>query len=327
MKRFDRACGVALILLVLAAFAFRSGPDIPSRNDLEAAAERREGRSQVGASKRRGYGTGTVRARYRAATPSPPVSDRTGGTNGQIIVGGIVGVAAVWVLVRVMLLFFGLGRSVTRDLVHLAGGGSVSTLPQYGVVRPHRERPLERRLRSEDLIVRLCDESGWLLVSQEHDHYVVRSGDPTTQQYVNIRWKPTAHNVLFTCWFPVRFSLERDAPGLNARLMLRSRDLHYAAWKMDIGGSTEACFYVGSSLPASSLDSRVFGFVCQEITWEINAFHAELRSKFAYGGGQVGGDARSAVRQEFRGGLPMRQGDNLPVRRDDNNVTGTWYTN
>lgn len=249
------------------------------------------------------------------------LAGRKDGLSGEILAEGLLGIMAVWLLVRVILIFFHLGRCVTRDVVHLATGGTVRTLPQHGVVRPHRLQP------PQDFIERLCHESGWLLVSRENDIYTVRSGDHTVQQNVYVRWNPRLRNVLFQGFFPVRFSLEREAPGLNARLLMRNRDLCWSSWAMDIGQSCEACLHVAASLPPENLDARLFGRVCQEIVGEINAFHAELRSKFQYSVGQVSVDNPYRVQQEFRGDLPRRQGENLPVRRQQGLEPDVWYTN
>lgn len=253
------------------------------------------------------------------------LGDAKGGPASTLLAVGFVGVIAAWLLVRVMLICFHLGRCVTRDVVHLATGGSVRTLPQHGIVRPHRERSSQ----GMGFIERLCYESGWLLVSQENDVCVVRSGDHTSQVRVQVRWSPRFLNVVFWARFPVRFSLEREAPGLNARLLMRNRDLHWSSWTMELGESCEACPYVTASVPPEGLSAELFGHVCQEIVGEINAFHAELHSKFAYGLGQATMDTsyRVQVQQDVRGGLPMRQGNNLPVRRQGENLPGVWYQN
>jgi hypothetical protein len=249
------------------------------------------------------------------------LAGRRDGLSGEILAGGLLGIMAVWLLVRVMLIFFHLGRCVTRDVVHLATGGTVRTLPQHGVVRPHRLQS------SQDFIERLCWESGWLLVARENDMYTVRSGDHTVQQMVYVRWSPQFASALFYSFFPVRFSLEREAPGLYARLMMRNQDLHWSAWSTDLGGSCEACPMVKALIPAGSLNARLFAQVCQEIAGEINAFHAELRGKLRYSLGQVGGDTPYRVPQEFPGDTPMRQAENLPVRRQQGLEPGVWYTN
>jgi hypothetical protein len=93
--------------------------------------------------------------------------------------------------------------------------------------------------------------------------------------------------------------------------MMRNQDLHWSAWSTDLGGSCEACPMLKALIPAGSLNAPLFGRVCQEIVGEINAFHAELRSKLRYSVGQVGGDTPYRVPQEFRGGVPGRQGENL----------------
>lgn len=77
--------------------------------------------------------------------------------------------------------------------------------------------------------------------------------------------------------------------------------------------------YVVASLPTESLNVHLFGRVCQEIAGEINAFHAELRSKLQYSVGQVVMNGPyPAVRQEVRGGVPQRQSGQVP---------GVWHVN
>ena len=201
---------------------------------------------------------------------------RGGGAGGHIFALGFVGIIAAWLLVRIMLIVFYLGRCVIRDAVHLATGGcALGTLPQHGAVQPQRLRG------PQDFIERLCRQSGWLLVSREHDRYVVRSGDHTAQHEVHIRWNPSFANTVFQGWFPIRFSLEREAPGLYARLMLRNRDLHWSSWTMDLGGSCEACTYVAASLPTESLNARLFGSVCREIAGEAQRFSCRAAGQVA----------------------------------------------
>jgi hypothetical protein len=174
-----------------------------------------------------------------------------------------------------------------------------------------RGRPQVRG--TADVIEQRCREAGWVFVSREVDLYRVRSGDYKSPVYIDIRSSERFSSAVFMSWFPIRFSLEKPPAGLFARVLLRSLSLTWGSWQMSIGQSSEACLCVRARLPAAALTAELFRDVCEEIAGEIRAFHQELHDKFAYNMGTVMTDGPTPG---GRGGLAVRQDDNLP---------GVWY--
>lgn len=141
----------------------------------------------------------------------------------------------------------------------------------------------ESRRRQDELIPRLCHESGrWLMVRREGDRYIVQARDHRAVHEISVRDNGNTYTVLFQGWFPVRFSLDNPPSGLFARLLLRNMELHFSAWAIAIGGSCEACPTVAALVPRRSLDAALFNTVCHEIRDELIAFHNELHAKFRY---------------------------------------------
>jgi hypothetical protein len=156
--------------------------------------------------------------------------------------------------------------------------------------QPARRQGPQDTHHPHDTIERLCLDSGWVFISREVDYYRVRSGGHQSNVYVDIRSSERFSNMLFQCWFPIRFSLEKPPSGLFGRVLLRSHDLHWSAWRLCIGGSCEACLYLCTVLPAGSVNAALFRDVCEEMAGETRAFLHELRDKFNYGPGTAVGD-------------------------------------
>lgn len=133
-----------------------------------------------------------------------------------------------------------------------------------------------------DVIERLCQATGMVLVSREADRYQVRNSDHTRRQYIDIVYAESFASVLFQTWLPIKFSLEHEPKGLFARVLLRNLDLRWSCWAMTIGGSCEACLTLVTHLPHAALNAELFATVCREMVGEVNGFHQELRDKFRY---------------------------------------------
>ena len=137
--------------------------------------------------------------------------------------------------------------------------------------------------RQEDLMTRLCRESGrWLITRRGGDCVWVQANDNRAVCEIMIRDSTNVLSVLFQNWFPVRFSLQNPPSGLFGRLLLRNLELHFAGWAVSIGESCEACLTLAAQVPRSALTASLFDFICREIRDEINGFHQELHDKFLY---------------------------------------------
>jgi hypothetical protein len=146
----------------------------------------------------------------------------------------------------------------------------------------------------EDLIEHLCGQTRTLIISREGTDYWVRP--PCAARTQSIRVGVGGSDVLFQQHFCVKFPLDRETPGLFARLMLRNFDLHYGAWSMHIAGQCDGNLSVAARIPIAGLDVTVFESVCRELIDEIERFGQELHDKFKWGvGPAVGGQA--SVRQ------------------------------
>ncbi len=154
----------------------------------------------------------------------------------------------------------------------------VDKQPQTVIPKP-QPRPVPVAV---DLIERLCRETGWLLAEKEGDLYRVRPGDHRPRQYINIRHS-TGTNVIFQTWFPVRFPLDKEQPGLFARVLLRNFSLKWSLWATSIEESCEAVLSLSARVPAEGLDARLFDSICSEMVAEVRDFHLELHNKFKYG--------------------------------------------
>jgi hypothetical protein len=235
---------------------------------------------------------------------------RQGGVAPHLIGAGFVAVALVWLVIHAVAIVLQMAMTLARSIT-----GDAAAVPARGRRIRQSVHVRHAQLPPYDLIERLCVESGWLLTGRQADLYQVRPCDPRAIHYVDIRYKEPYPNVVFQCWFPIRFPLQQPS-GLSERLLMRNKNLHWSSWTMTIGQSCEACLYVGASIPPSSLNAWLFGNVCQELVNEVRAFHQELHDRFRY---SLGGDAVEAPYlppQPGRSGVPQRRGDNLP---------GVWY--
>ena len=84
--------------------------------------------------------------------------------------------------------------------------------------QPARRQGPQDTHHPHDTIERLCLDSGWVFISREVDYYRVRSGGHQSNVYVDIRSSERFSNMLFQCWFPIRFSLEKPPSGLFGRV-------------------------------------------------------------------------------------------------------------
>ena len=101
-----------------------------------------------------------------------------------ILVAGLLAIGALWVLVRLLAAAIAF---VQRCWMQLLAGGIAKTIPRRDVGRNIGGTYVYQPYlpESDDLITQLCRESKWLLVSQDHDCYVVRSGDPAAQRSIS----------------------------------------------------------------------------------------------------------------------------------------------
>jgi hypothetical protein len=152
--------------------------------------------------------------------------------------------------------------------------------------------------RQQEMIPRLCAESSrWTVVSREVDAYQVRNDDGRRPVYIRVNQSRGATTTHFQAFFPIRFSLEREPPGLFARILLRNFHLKLATWGMFIGGSCEACLYLAAQVPTAGLDAAWFDFICEEILAEMNSLQDELHAKFSYQVAAPGNDPGYPVGQ------------------------------
>jgi hypothetical protein len=138
----------------------------------------------------------------------------------------------------------------------------------------------------------------WQINSRDGDWYTVTPTDSRRTHRIHVRHSPKLVVVNFSASFGMRFSLAEEPRGLFARILMRSHDLGFASWHMDIQKSCEAQPYLFARWPASAMTPRVFDAVCNEMHQELDAFAYELRSKFQYAGGGAG---LPAIRPDGRG--------------------------
>lgn len=170
-------------------------------------------------------------------------------------------------------------RPWVKEVLHI-GGSPQAPRP----VPPPSAPPAQRR---EDLIERLCRESGvWAVSHTEPGRYVVIANDHTRRRDVHIRWRPTAYSVQFQCWLELTFPLDRTPSGLFARVLMRNFETSWGAWFVSLGRSMEAHLCCAAGVPVSAVDVGLFDHVCRELTNEVNGFSRELADKFAYDPGQ-----------------------------------------
>jgi hypothetical protein len=154
-------------------------------------------------------------------------------------------------------------------------------------------------------IIQACRETGaWRIMASRGDWYSVANTDDRRQHEISVRYSESLTVVKFSCRFSIGFPLQREPPGLCARILMRSHDLCYAKWVMTISDSCEGQPYLYAQWPASALTPKVFNAICSEMHRETETFGYELRSKFQYGGTYVppqGTAGVPAVRVDNRG--------------------------
>jgi hypothetical protein len=170
--------------------------------------------------------------------------------------------------------------------------------------------------RRKTKIELLCEKTRkWAVVRFDKvDYFTVRTLGPCEVYSINIRHHRKHTSTLFQTWLPVNFSLGNTPSGLFGKLLLRSWDLNWSAWGINIGDSCEAIAAVSALVPTMALDAELFDDICREQTEEVAAMHKELRDKFKYAGQSGGSYAHADVRQAASG-VPMRRPDNLPKWR------------
>jgi hypothetical protein len=138
--------------------------------------------------------------------------------------------------------------------------------------------------RPKTQIERLCDKSRkWMVLSYDKlDHYRLRTTSSRTVYEICVRHHPQRQSTRFQCWLPIRFSLENPPSGLFGRLLLRSWELAWSSWNINILQSCEASACVTCLVPRAALDIGLFDDICTEQSEEVAAFHKELRDKFNY---------------------------------------------
>lgn len=164
-------------------------------------------------------------------------------------------------------------------------------------------------------IERMCRQTGrWAVINfDKQDNFTVRSVRTRTVYPINVRHHPKRTTTRFQTWLPVRFPLGNPPPGLFGKLLLRSWDLSWSGWCLNIVDSCEATACVTALVPSMALDAVLFDAICQEQTEEVAAFHQELRDKFNYAG-QFGGGYAAAEARQAGPGVPMLRPDN-PLQR------------
>ena len=112
------------------------------------------------------------------------------------------------------------------------------------------------------------------------DRYWLRTTSGREVHDVLVGYHRKFHNTVFQTWLPIRFSLDNPPSGLFGRLLMRSWDLRWSAWIVNIGESCEATICVKACIPTVALDAKLLDGICQEQTEEVAAFQKELRDKF-----------------------------------------------
>lgn len=168
-------------------------------------------------------------------------------------------------------------------------------------------------LRRRDPIDRLCRKSGnWVMTEVEanYRHWVTHRRDRADYPVMVLHGSHHT-STRFQCWLPVRFPLANPPSGLFGRLMLRSWDLNWSSWVLNIGESCEAKACVTALVPNRALDTNLFNIICQEQVEEVSGMHKELRDKFQYSGQFRGGPPASSMGGS---GMPVRWQGDLPQR-------------
>lgn len=169
--------------------------------------------------------------------------------------------------------------------------------------------------RRKTKIELMCRQTGrWAMINfDKQDNFTVRTISACTVYPINVRHHPKRTTTRFQTWLPVRFPLGNPPSGLFGKLLLRSWDLPWSAWCINIVDSCEATACVSALVPSKALDAVLFDAICQEQTQEVAAFHQELRDKFHYAG-QSGGGFAAAEGRPAGPGVPMPWPGNPPQR-------------
>jgi hypothetical protein len=144
----------------------------------------------------------------------------------------------------------------------------------------------ERRPLIEQIVAK---SPAWQILRRDGDMHRITSADSGSLTPIVVRAPKQRPFVVFNAFLPIRFSLERTPQGLFARLLFRSNALGLSSWNMDIAESCEALPYLFAQVPRDSLTPFLFDLICREMTEEIRSFRQELRDRFSYGIGPVGG--------------------------------------
>lgn len=148
-------------------------------------------------------------------------------------------------------------------------------------------------LWKQDLIVSRSRQTGkWVVESHDKpDIYRVRTAGGGPIYEVAIRHNAKRAFTRFQTWLPIAFPLDNLPSGVFDRLMMRSWELTWSAWVIDILDACQAHACLTVLVPNVALDATLFDAICSEQTQEVRGFHKELRDKFPYGGGFVGAPA------------------------------------
>jgi hypothetical protein len=145
--------------------------------------------------------------------------------------------------------------------------------------------------KRDTLVEQLAKTTGWPIAESCGDAYTLRSPDPGVVRHVWVRHQQGNSFMKFSATFPVRFPLDRTPDGLYGRLLLRSMNLNWCNWLMEIADNCQAQPFLWGMWPTVVVTPEFFQTVCNEMVGEIRDFHAELRDKFQYGGNAAGAAA------------------------------------
>ena len=170
--------------------------------------------------------------------------------------------------------------------------------------------------RRKTKIEQLCRQTGrWAVTAfDKQDLFTVRTTAAETIYEIILRsGKQKSDCTRFHCWLPVSFHLDNPPSGLFARLMMRSRELRWSAWVLNISNACEGDACVTVLIPNVGLDAKLFDEICREQSNEVAAFHRELRDKFHWTA-QFGGSSTASGAKHVGPGVPMPRPDGLPQR-------------
>jgi hypothetical protein len=154
----------------------------------------------------------------------------------------------------------------------------------------------------ETLVESLVRQSGLHIINRDADRYWLRFLDGSPARIVHVKHGENMCTMGFTAELAIRFPLDKEVQGLFARLMMRSTELCYASWRMDIGGSTQAIVYLYAQAQVLGLSDVRFQAIIREMTAELLAVEAELRAKFSWG--RNAGSVQTPPPQQAAAGVP-----------------------